>query len=70
MDDKTTPYQVAIEQVPEDYRYIQMLKEVRVWSGLGLTTAKELCDYVRSNFPCVLVAGIKQEATERCLSSD
>ena len=64
MDNHTTRYQVVIEQVPEDYRYIQMLKEVRAWSGLGLRTAKEICEYVRANSPCVLVAGVKQEAAE------
>lgn len=59
-----TRYQVVIERVPEDYRSIQMLKEVRSWSGLGLRKAKELCDYARSNSPCVLVAGVKQETAE------
>lgn len=57
-------YQVVVEQVPEDHRYILMLKEVRLWSGFGLKQAKELCDYVRSNCPCVLVAGIEKESAE------
>jgi Ribosomal protein L7/L12 C-terminal domain len=62
IDNMAIRYQVIVEQIPENH--ISMLKALREWGGFGLKPAKELCEYLRSNCPCVLVAGIKQEAVE------
>ncbi len=58
----TTRYEIVVERFPE--KYIPVLRELRQWGGFGLKEAKEICEYVQTNCPCVLLAGVTQEAAE------
>ena len=57
-----TRYEVVVERFPE--KYIPVLRELRQWGGFGLKEAKELCEYLQSSCPCVLLAGVTQEVAE------
>lgn len=58
----TERYEVVLEQFPDNY--IPVLQAFRAYLGLGLKDAKQLCQYARENYPCVLLAGIDCELAE------